>query len=76
MTSLTATNLTEKQLLEDEEINVADSDSMSEELDDDLECSQQEFERAKEECQTNKHVKPPYSYIALITMAVLQVNFN
>lgn len=33
----------------------------------------QELEKVKEECKTNKHVKPPYSYIALITMAVLQV---
>lgn len=35
--------------------------------------SAQDLERVKEECRTNKHVKPPYSYIALITMAVLQV---
>ena len=35
--------------------------------------STQDLERVKEECRTNKHVKPPYSYIALITMAVLQV---
>lgn len=35
--------------------------------------SSQELEKVKEECKTNKHVKPPYSYIALITMAVLQV---
>jgi len=33
-------------------------------------------EQLEEECKTNKHVKPPYSYIALITMAVLQVISN
>lgn len=37
------------------------------------ETSAEELERVKEQCRTNKHVKPPYSYIALITMAVLQV---
>lgn len=45
-----------------------------EDYDEELEgTSAEELERAKEECRTNKHVKPPYSYIALITMAVLQV---
>lgn len=38
--------------------------------------SSTELERVKQECRTNKHVKPPYSYIALITMAVLQVGYS
>lgn len=48
----------------------AEKDIMDEEGD---LLSAQELEMVKEECRTNKHVKPPYSYIALITMAVLQV---
>ena len=43
------------------------------EEEEDAACSPQELERIKEECKTNRHVKPPYSYIALITMAVLRV---
>jgi len=60
----------------DEELNSTLESEKEMEIDiDDTSCnlSSQEMERVKEECRTNKHVKPPYSYIALITMAVLQV---
>lgn len=59
----------------EEELNVADKkDVAMVDMDEaTFEMSAQEMERVKEECRTNKHVKPPYSYIALITMAVLQV---
>lgn len=44
------------------------------EVDDEVDvCSAQELERIKEECKVDKQVKPPYSYIALITMAILRV---
>lgn len=48
-------------------------DMAEEEEEEEAFLSTQDLERVKEECRTNKHVKPPYSYIALITMAVLQV---
>ena len=54
--------------------SITDDGEMETELADQYgSMTSQELEKAKEECKTNKHVKPPYSYIALITMAVLQV---
>lgn len=64
----------DKLELSDAETSAVKPDAGLEDYDEDLdEKTAEELERVKEECRTNKHVKPPYSYIALITMAVLQV---